>query len=142
MSSQHYTQRLFDLTRDCVMTHTKVRSEDRKHKRFRAREGVFVMLKPSNTHMGRLVDINMSGLALEYIDIDEPVIKPVELEIFVANSPFRMNLSCETIYDLTIYESPLSSWNKKRCGVEFGELTPDQTSQLEYFIDHHTTGEV
>ena len=124
------------------MTNRKERFERRRRKRFLVHNGAFVILKPSNTHMGRLVDINMYGLALEYINVDEPVIKPVELEIFVANNPFRMNLSCETIYDLTIYESPLSSWNKKRCGVEFGELTPDQTSQLKYFMEHHTTGEV
>jgi hypothetical protein len=30
----------------------------------------------------------------------------------------------------------------KRCGVQFGELTPDQKSQLEDFTQNHTTGEV
>ncbi len=125
------------------MSKTKVIVERRKDRRFLAHDGVFVTLKPSDTHMGRVIDINMYGLAFEYVNGEDSPVHPNELEIFVSDSAFRLNkVPCQIIYELTVYESPLSSGNKKRCGVEFGELTPKQTSQLSDFIEHHTTGEV
>ena len=63
----------------------------------------------------------------------EFLIWPENLELGVSK-----NLVCRLF---TEEESPLTSGNKKRCGVEFGELTPKQTSQLADFIEHHTIGE-
>jgi len=118
-----------------------VRVERRKDKRFQVHSGAFVILRPSDTCVGRIIDIGLDGLAFEYIDGEKPPGRPDELEIFVTDSVFRLkNLPCQSIYDLTIYESPLSSLNKKRCGVQFGKLTSHQKAQLAYFIEHHTTG--
>jgi hypothetical protein len=142
MSSQHYTQRVFDLTRDCVMTNTKARSEDRKHKRFRAREGVFVMLKPSLTHVGRLVDISMGGLAFDYV-VDSVLPKPpAELEIFVKGGTFRLNgIPCKEIWAETTDESRATAITRRKCGVRFGELTDQQKAKLKEFIETYTVGE-
>ncbi len=123
------------------MAKTKVRVEQRKHKRFQVHSGAFVSLRPSHTYVGRIIDIGMDGLAFEYVDGEEPPSRPNELEIFVTDSNFHLKgLPCQSIYDLTLYKSPLSAWSKQRCGVQFGELTPDQKAQLAYFIEHHTKG--
>jgi hypothetical protein len=122
---------------------TNVRVERRKNKRFQVHSGAFVILRPSDTCVGRIIDIGIDGLAFEYVDGEKPPGRPDELEIFVSNSVFRLkNLPCQSIYDLTIYESPLSSLNKKRCGVQFGKLTSRQKAKLSYFIEHHTAGAV
>lgn len=122
------------------MTNTEVRVERRKHKRFRVRDGVFVILKPSDTGAGRLVNISLDGLMLEYITTKEPSVEPTELEIFVTNSIFRLyGLPCKSVWDLPVYKHPTTSIQKRRCGVQFGELSAQQISQLEYFIHNHTS---
>ncbi|UCD86737.1 MAG: PilZ domain-containing protein [Desulfobacterales bacterium] len=122
------------------MASTKVRIERRKHKRFRVNSSAFVMLTPPDTCMGRIIDIGADGLAFEYVDGEDTPSRPNELEIIVTDSAFRLNhIPCEIIYDLTIYENPVASSNKKRFGVQFGKLTDYQRDQIQYFIRNHTT---
>jgi hypothetical protein len=117
--------------------------ERRRLKRFQVRRGVFVILKPSDTGLGRLIDISMDGLTLEYISTQESKIKPTELEIFVTNGPFGLyEMPCRTISDFLIFRTNDGSLSKRRRGIQFGALTPSQVAQLEYFIKNHTTGEV
>ncbi len=50
----------------CVMTDTKQRVEQRKHKRFKVLEGAFAALRapwPHSTRLGQIIDIGMGGLA-------------------------------------------------------------------------------
>jgi hypothetical protein len=72
------------------MTSRKAAGERRKLKRFQVQQGAFVILRPSDTGVGWLIDISTDGLTLEYITTREPEIQPTILEIFVADSPFRL----------------------------------------------------
>ena len=115
--------------------------ERRAQKRFRVQHGAFVMFKPSDTGVGRLIDISMEGLTLDYISSKEPEIQPSELDIFVVNSPFRLHsLPCETITDFVTFTTYDGSLSKRRRGVQFGKLTPNQEALLMHFIHHHTMG--
>jgi hypothetical protein len=123
------------------MTDTKVLVERRKHKRFVAKSGAFVILRPFDTGAGRLINISMGGLMFEYVSTKEPSAIATEAEIFVTDSVFRLyGVPCHSVWDLPIYEMPDMSLHKRRCGVQFGELSPHQTTQLKYFIDHYTSG--
>ena len=62
------------------MANAKVRVERRKHKRFLADDGVFVIFGSSDAHMGRVVDINMYGLAFECVDGGDPPSNSNEIE--------------------------------------------------------------
>jgi hypothetical protein len=84
----------------------------------------------------------MGGLTFECFGDKEPVGCPKKLEIFVTDSSFRLNMPCQLVYDLPTYQSPLTSCNKKRFGVQFGELTGYQASLLSRFIERHAAGEV
>jgi hypothetical protein len=98
------------------------------------------MLKPSDTYMGRIIDIGEDGLAFECLGAEDRPSRPNELEIVVTESAFRLNhIPCEIIYDLTIYENPVTSSSKRRFGVQFGKLTDYQRDQIECFIKNHTT---
>ncbi len=115
--------------------------ERRKHKRFQVPMGAFVTLKPSDTGAGRLTHISMGGLRFEYITGQTASGQATELDIFTTNSDFRFyKVPCQTIWQRTTYESPLTSTTKRQCGVQFGELSPDQIYQLEYFIQNYTGG--
>jgi len=121
----------------------KVPVERRKSKRFRVHRGAIVMLSPSDTCMGQIIDIGMDGLAFECVSSEEPLSRPNRLEIFVNSSTFSLKgLPCQIVYDLTTYQSALSSCNKKRYGVKFGSLTSDQRLQIKHFIENHTVDEV
>jgi hypothetical protein len=124
----------------CAMTDTKEPVERRKHKRFKVLSDAFVILKPSDTVAGRIIDISMDGLTFEYFAGKGQAIQPTELEIIAVSRTFRLtNIPCQAIRDLVTYDSPLTTIKGKRCGVQFGELTEAEKSRLGYFIENHTT---
>ncbi|MBW2174892.1 MAG: hypothetical protein JRF64_09755 [Deltaproteobacteria bacterium] len=41
----------------------------------------------------------------------------------------------------TVNETPFPALPMRQCDVKFGALTPNQRSQLEYFVHNYTTGE-
>ena len=123
------------------MTNTKARVEQRKHKRFGVQDGAFVILRPTDTGVGRLIDISMGGLTFDYVTRKVPSIEATELDIFLTDSDFRLyEFPCQSVWDLIIYEIPTAALHKRRCGVQFGELTQSQVFQLEHFIQNYTTG--
>lgn len=125
---------------------TKEVDERRKHKRFQVQNGAFAVFTafswPHSTQkLGQIIDIGMGGLAFSYIASEEPSNGSLELSIFLAENRFHLrNIPFETISDVETNEVPFSSITMKRSGVQFGELTPNQISQLKYFISNHTIG--
>ena len=117
------------------MTKKKRTVERRKHKRFRMQEDAFVALKPHYEKTGHIIDISIDGLAFRYNDIGQPSSKSSELDIFFADDRFHLEkVPFETILD---FETD-SLMNFRRCGVQFGELTDNQTSRLNNFIKDYT----
>ena len=121
----------------------------RKHKRLQAQEGAFVLLSPNSAILGHIVEISMSGLAFLYITSEKPPNGSSELEILLPeqleddHSFYFDQVPFKTISDFAIpNELSLGSITIRRRGVQFGELTHNQTSALEYFIRNHTIGEV
>jgi hypothetical protein len=121
------------------MTKKKPVSERRKYKRFQARNGALVIIKPSDIGAGRLIDIGMGGLTFECVTTQVPSTESTRLDIIAADIAFRLyELPCQCIWSLMIHSVPTSTLHKRRCGVQFGELTQSQSSQLEYFIQNFT----
>jgi hypothetical protein len=117
--------------------------ERRKHKRFQVENGSYVVCETSDTGAGRLIDISLDGLTFDYSAIQEPSMGATELEIYVTYGGFRLyGIPCKPIWDLITYEVPTTSLHIRQCGMQFGQLTPQQASQLEYFMQNHTLGEV
>ena len=67
-----------------------------------------------------------------------------ELEIFLTDHSFYLeSIPVIGVSDFQISDEVLfSSITTRRHGVQFGELTHYQISQLEYFIQNYTEGEV
>ena len=125
------------------MLNAKVQPDRRQYKRFRVQDGAFVIIRPSDTGVGRLKDISMGGLRFEYMSWHATPIEAANLDIGVTGTTFGLyNVPCQTIWEETIYKEPEASLYWKRCGVEFGELTQAQIFQLEHFIQNYTEGEV
>jgi hypothetical protein len=116
--------------------------ERRKHNRFSVSKGAFVALRPHYGKIGQVVNISMGGLAFTYMADEERPSRSFELDIFLAGGSFYLQgVPFGTISDFHNDGIPLSSVKMRRMGVQFGDLTPHQVSQLEYFIQNHTEGE-
>ncbi|MBW1771210.1 MAG: PilZ domain-containing protein [Deltaproteobacteria bacterium] len=125
------------------MTNTKAQTERRRHKRFQVQNGAFVVLTPSDTKVGRIMDINMNGLAFHYIGTEEPSNESTEISIFSGDCGFYLyRIPCETVVDLKAYASHSAPISIRRCSVQFGDLTPDRVFRLEHFIHKYTEDEV
>ncbi len=125
------------------MTNTKAQIERRKHKRFKVQNGSFAVLTPSDTKVGRIMDISMSGLAFHYIGIEGPSNESTEISIFSGDCGFYLyRVPCETVSDLKAYASHSAPISIRRYCVQFGDLTDDQVFRLEHFVHNYTGDEV
>jgi len=113
-------------------------------KRFRAPKDAFVALRSDYLKLGQIEHVSMDGLEFHYATSEGPLSEPFELDIFLAGSAFYLyKVPFQTVSDSdTVNETPFPSLPIRQCAVRFGELTPNQRSQLEYFIQNYTIGEV
>jgi len=118
--------------------------ERRKHKRFRAQEGAFAVVRPESTKLGQITDIGRGGLAFRYVVTGSQGNGATEVDIFLAGNGFCLeNIPIQTIWDLKAPKKfSNGSLPMRRCGLQFGELTDNQISELEYFIQKHTINKV
>ena len=125
-----------------VISKNKKQVDRRRHKRFQVRETAFVVLRaPFSTNVGQITDISIDGLAFRYIDGVKRTNSYSELDILLSNRSFYLDkIPFKTISDCKAPNKvPFSSIEMRRSGVQFGKLTPNQISQLKYFIWNHTT---
>ena len=126
------------------MTGEAERDERRENKRFHASTGVFAVLGPNSTKVGRVIDISLSGLAFRHVDKEEPLSGLHELDVFMIDGDFHVNkIPFEAVSDYEIVDKgPSALMRLRQSGLRFGALTPSQRSQLEYFIQNHTLDEL
>lgn len=117
--------------------------ERRKHKRFRVPKDACVALRSDHLRFAQIERVSMDGLDFRYVAEEGPVDGPFELDIFLAGSAFYLHkLPFKTISDSeTVNETPFLGLPERRCGVQFGDLTPNQKNMLGYLIQNYTTGE-
>jgi hypothetical protein len=109
--------------------------ERRKHERLQGKDGALVSLGAEIKRMWHLMDISKGGLAFRYLGgMEEPqlfselVLLTKEASFCLEKIPFTVVADCE------MNGRFLSIYTLRRCGVQFGKLTTDQTVQLRYFI--------
>ena len=114
------------------MTKKKNGKERRTHERLKAKSGTCSVESKIESKAGEIIDISMGGLAFSYVDrgdwSDESFDQGMlfgENDLCLEDLPLKIISDCAINSGLSII---------RRCGVKFGELTPKQISQLEYFI--------
>lgn len=123
------------------MTNSKQVIERRKHKRFHVEDGTFAVLGSRYGKIGRVIDMSMGGLAFTYIAGEEQDDKSRQLSILLAEDSFHLTkIPFKTVWDTEAKEVPFSTLALRRRGVEFGDLTEHQISQMQYFVEKHTVG--
>lgn len=107
--------------------------ERRSHPRHPVRSGTIT----ANNRTGEIIDISMGGLAFSYVEqgdwegesFDRGMLLG-EGDLCIEDIPFKVISDCAINRGLSII---------RRCGVQFGKLTPRQIAQLEYFIWANTS---
>ncbi|NVM20993.1 MAG: PilZ domain-containing protein [Desulfobacterales bacterium] len=120
--------------------------ERRKHKRYKAPNGAFVvlLLEPHFAKLGQIIDIGRGGLAFRYTGRQEWSAGSSELGILFHEQKFHLDrVPFKTVSDFEMARktahSPVAI---RRCGVRFVGLTHEQKFELEHFIRNYTSGEV
>jgi hypothetical protein len=123
------------------MAVSKEMVERRKHRRFQVPKSAFVGFGPYDVKVGQIIDVSTGGLAFRYVGTAEPsngelTIIVTERDFYVSQIPFR------TVSDFEIAgKTSPTSVAVRRSGVQFGDLTEYQKSQLQHFVHSLTLGE-
>jgi hypothetical protein len=130
-----------------MMPDKKEFAERRKHERFKVKNGAIAIISPSNAlatpqkHC-QILNISKGGLALRYIIRDGESNHSVELDVLFIQDicfTFLKSLPFKSVW--TSHSASRSSISKLRIeqqGVEFGEMTPQQESQRDLFLQKYT----
>jgi len=84
--------------------------------------------------------MSMGGLPFRYIGSRESLRMKTESKIFIDNGFCLDNVPLETISDFEAKQGPFASLIMRQSGAQFGKLTHNQRSALEYLIHNHTAG--
>ena len=123
------------------------RKELRKYKRLNTRHGTVAALEESKSSLkvGLIANISKGGLAFCYLDQikikKEPNVNFKPVISWHVGDFFMDKIPCKVVSDEKITISSSSSacaMPMKFCRVQFGELIPQQSSDLEYFIQNFT----
>lgn len=121
------------------MPQPNARVEKRTHKRFQAKDGAFAVMH-SEGKMGQMLDISHGGLSLKYLVKNKGHNGSPGVAIFFSNQGFiSKEISFETVSDMEFEKDiQFSSLTMRRCGIKFNNLSRDQLSQINTFIEKHT----
>ena len=121
---------------------TERRADRRKHKRHRAQAGAFVDIRIGRVKVGKIVDISRGGLAFRYVDDRGRLKEEFELDMYFRDHDFRMEyVPVKTIWDRGSPRKLSFSTRTRLRGVQFGNLTQTQFSELELFLLLNTVTE-
>jgi len=119
-------------------------TERRRNVRLNPKELTFVVLRPEFSKSGELLDISRGGLCFQYLHKPNPggdVPASVKIDIFIINNGYYLpKVPCTLVYDVEKEKAALfpMSFEFRRCGLQFGELSHEQTRQVELYLSHHT----
>lgn len=123
-------------------------TDKRRFERYVAEHLALAVFRPNFKKLGKIRDVSRGGLSFEYMTSEGRsegrMEDSLEIDIFVSGARFHMRrVAVRTIYDQEVVHhdytfAPLLE--RRRCGVQFGEMSQDQTEQLVYFLEAHTTG--
>ena len=87
---------------------------------------------------GQILDISIGGLCVQYVSTNLPDKKRSEIKIFGSNGRFIHvdKIQCRIVYDREVPKNSREKISRRRCGVEFKNLSVRHLSMLQDFIDY------
>ena len=114
--------------------------ERRKYKRLQVQNDAIAVLRPIVDKRGPIIDISRGGLAFRYITAKNSPHRSSKLDILLPDLSFCLgSLPIRTVCDFEVTSKLAFGCTKtRRCSVQFRELTQEQMSQLDHFIENHS----
>jgi hypothetical protein len=125
--------------------------DHRAHQRYQVPTNSYISLGSDDRVLGQIIDISLGGIAFRYMgseklpDESHLDIVLTEGDLYLRKVPFKTVSDYEipnTVLCKTVDPIPRSCRTMRRSGLQFGELTPEQRVQLEYYLLNYATGEV
>jgi len=118
-------------------------TERRESLRLRPKLDTFVALRPEFSTLGKLLDINRSGLCFQYLTKEEPeeTASALKIDLFGGNDGYYLpSIPCRRIYDEKSKKEMacILGLEYRRCGLRFGRLNQKQMDQLDLYLHEHT----
>jgi hypothetical protein len=114
--------------------------ERRKHRRLQGKDGALLSLGSGEEKLWHIIDICECGLAFRYLGQLEDPQRFSELVLLSKDASFCLEkVPFTVITDLEMGGRFLSRYTFRRCGVQFGALTKDQSSHLQNFINKYAS---
>ena len=120
-------------------------TERRRNARLNPKELTFVVVRPEFSKSGELLDISRGGLCFQYLRKPNPgrdVPTLLKIDIFIIDNGYYLpKVPCTLVYDVEEKKGPTlfpMNFAFSRCGLQFGELSHEQTRQVELYLSKHT----
>lgn len=122
------------------MAESKELKEQRKQKRLLPNGLAFVVSERFLYGVGTLLDISGGGVAFQYTcesgDNWDLLKGSIKLDLY-KSEPYRnvVGIDCSIVYDTAVpwRIGFFGNYQVRRCGVQFGELSRTQSSELDFF---------
>lgn len=107
--------------------------------RFKVKDRAFTKLSDNSSpyHVALIVDMSRSGMAFSYLGAASISPNVSCLDILYEDGLCLNAIPVKIISDISIERKKIPT---RRCGVQFGELTPMQQSHIENFIQKYAEG--
>jgi c-di-GMP-binding flagellar brake protein YcgR len=118
--------------------------EQRRYARFFLEHDTFAAFGQEYNKVGKVIDMSIGGLSLEYIVGENIKQNPTKIDIFSIGDIFHLyNMPCKIIYEITIHEPHVNNSNieiltTKRCGLKFKNLSENAYCQLKLFVENNS----
>lgn len=114
--------------------------EPRKQKRFHADNRMYAVLEYKPALMGRIINISKAGFAVLYPSNGQRLSESSEVDIYRLDSAFYIEkIKIKTVSDFEIDTAYAFGLGKiRQRSMQFGEMKPIQTFQLNYFLQNYT----
>jgi len=122
--------------------------ERKKHERFKVKNAAIAMIRPLNSDAAtqkycQIINISKDGLSFRYIYRKDESNEQIKLDLlFIQDSicfTYLKNVPFEIVWVSNETSKTSSSHLKTRqLGVQFGEMTSHQISQLDRFLEECT----
>jgi hypothetical protein len=118
-----------------------VKAEQRQHPRYRIRDVQFQVFSHGTQVTGQLVNVSKGGLAFQFAPVTEKTTACKAIDI-MGPAPDRFYLpgiACRSIYNISVLveDQSFKGAENRLCGMQFLDLTDEQTQKLTALIDRH-----
>jgi hypothetical protein len=118
-----------------------MKADQRQHPRYRIRDAEFHVFSHGTQVTGQLVNVSKGGLAFQFAPGPGKKTKCLAIDI-LGPEPNRFHISqiaCRSIYDIGVLAEgrTFTGAESRLCGLQFIDLTDEQTQKLTTLIDRH-----